>query len=295
MDIRLAFPREGEHDCCLGLPLKPASLEDDRALGPPGLPLEAEAGRALGPPGLSLEAEAGRALGSPGLSLEAEAGRALGPPGLSLEAEAGRALGPPGLSLETEAGRALGPPGLSLVAEAGLSGNDVLKFGGASREKPGISSGFQGLDFTVGEMPRDATGFFRVAGTDLVTEEVWPGAAATLGGLEGVDDWRIGVADLEAGFEPERDGLAVGVEERAAILVGVEDLAGGATDLVEDNVGRDVGVDGLECLAVADKEGLPVGVAGLDTDLCPPADADLLLPALVEFSPDCKVVPLDPT
>uniref|UniRef100_A0A6N2MN89 Uncharacterized protein n=1 Tax=Salix viminalis TaxID=40686 RepID=A0A6N2MN89_SALVM len=281
------FLRGGEHDCCLGLPLEPASLEDDRALGPPGLPLEAETGRALGPPGLSLEAEAGRAPGPPGLSLEAEAGRAPGPPGLSLEAEAGRAPGAPGLSLDAEAGRALGAPGLSLEAEAGLSGNDVLKFGGASREKPGTSSGFQGLDFTAGEMPRDGTGFFRVAGIDLVNE-VWPGAAAHTGGLEGVDDWRIGVADLEAGE------VRIGVDERAAVLVGVDDLAAGATDLAEDNVGRDVGVDGLECLAVADREGRPVGVAGLDTDLCPPADADLLLPALVEFSPESKVVPLDP-
>ena len=144
-------------------------------------------------------------------------------------------------------------------------------------------------------MPRDGTGFFRVAGIDLVDEKVWPGAPATLGGLEGVDDWRIGVADLEAGFEPERDGLAVGVDERAAVLVGVDDLTAGATDLAEDNAGRDVGVDGLECLAVADKEGRPVGVAGLDADLCPPVDADLLLPALVEFSPDSKVVPLHPT
>jgi hypothetical protein len=34
---------------------------------------------------------------------------------------------------------ALGAPGLPLEAETGLSGNDVLKFGGASSEKPGIS------------------------------------------------------------------------------------------------------------------------------------------------------------
>ena len=41
------------------------------------------------------------------------------------------------------------------MAESGLSGSDVLKLGGASSEKPGISEGFHGLDFTVGEAPLD--------------------------------------------------------------------------------------------------------------------------------------------
>lgn len=50
---------------------------------------------------------------------------------------------------------ALAAPGLPRVAEAGLSGNVVLRLGGASSEKPGISEGFQGLDLTVGEAPRE--------------------------------------------------------------------------------------------------------------------------------------------
>lgn len=72
---------------------------------------------------------------------------------------------------------ALNAPTLLLEAETGLSGNDVLKFGGASSEKPGISDGFQGLDLTVGELPRDGTGFFEIAGPDLGAEEDRPGGA----------------------------------------------------------------------------------------------------------------------
>lgn len=60
----------------------------------------------------------------------------------------------------TEEDRGLGTPGLPLVAESGLSGSVVLRLGGASSEKPGISEGFQGLDLlTVGEVPCDGLGF----------------------------------------------------------------------------------------------------------------------------------------
>lgn len=48
----------------------------------------------------------------------------------------------------------LGAPGLPLVAEVGLSDRDVLKFGGASRENPGISEGFHGLGLKDGELDR---------------------------------------------------------------------------------------------------------------------------------------------
>lgn len=41
--------------------------------------------------------------------------------------------------------------------------------------------------------------------------------------------------DLEAG----KEGLAVGVEDRAVDLVGVEDLTAGATALVEGKVARE--------------------------------------------------------
>lgn len=79
-------------------------------------------------------------------------------------------LGLPLEPVETDDDFTLGTPGLPLEAEVGLSGNFVLKFGGASSEKPGISEGFQGLDFTVGELPRDDIGFLVLAGRDFDAE-----------------------------------------------------------------------------------------------------------------------------
>lgn len=76
-------------------------------------------------------------------------------------------------------------PGLPLVAETGLSDTDVLRFGGASKEKPGISRGFQDFDdFTVGvgEVPRDGA------------------LLETINGPVGVGDLRVGVAGLDKGF-----------------------------------------------------------------------------------------------
>lgn len=235
------LPLEGEHDCCLRLPVEAASAEDGTAVAPAGLLLEVEADLS---------------------------------------------------------------PGLLLVAEAGLSGNDVLKFGGASREKPGISLGFQGLDLTVGELPRDATGFFDVVGTDLVTEEDRPRGAAALGALEVVGGWRVGVAGLDADLEAGNEGLAVGVEERAVALVGVEEravalvgvedlaVAGAAAGLLEGNVAREVGVEDLEDFADTGKVGLPVGVAGLEADFCPPEEEGLLMPIVDAFNPDGTVIRL---
>lgn len=216
-----ALPLAGEHDCCLGLPLEPASIENDRALASLGLPLE---------------------------------------------------------------------------AEAGLSGNDFFKFGGASREKPGISLGFQGLGFTVGELPRDDTGFFNVVGTDFGTEEDrLLGGAATVAAPEGVNIWRVGVAGLDVDFKADGKGLAVGVEERAEVLLGVEDLTGGPAGLVEGKVAREVGVDALEGLAVVGTVSRLVGVAGLVAAAGPPDEEGLLLLVFDEFSPECKVVRFDAT
>lgn len=90
-----------------------------------------------------------------------------------------------------------------------------------------------------------------------------------------------------------KEGLAVGVEERAVVLTGVEDLAGRAADLVEGKLAREVGVEGLEGLAVVGKEDRPVGVAGLVADLGPPDDEGLLFPVLKGFSPFCKPACLD--
>ena len=143
----------------------------------------------------------------------------------------------------TEEDRELGAPGLPLVAESGRSDTEVLKFGGASSEKPGISEGFHGLDFTVGEEPRDGTGFLATVGADLVTvgadlttkDDDLTGGADKLGELDGVDGRRVGVAALDANLDGGIEGLAVGVEDRVVDLVGVDD--------------RVVDLDGVEDLA----------------------------------------------
>lgn len=107
------LPLNGEHDCCLGLPLEPvAATDDDLTLGTPGRPLE---------------------------------------------------------------------------VEDGLSGNEVLIFGGASSEKPGISEGFQCLDFTVGELPRNDIGFFEFVERDFDAEADRTVGADATGTLDGFD------------------------------------------------------------------------------------------------------------
>lgn len=209
----------------------------------------------------------------------------------------------------TEEERALGAPGLPLVAESGLSGSEVLKLGGASREKPGISEGFHGLDFTVGELARGG-GFLAVAvGPGLVT-----GGGDLTGGVDVFDiaervvGLRVGVGALDVGLDDAgKVGLEVGVEDLAVVLdKGVVDL-GGAAGLLEVNVDLEVGVEDLEGLgaevdvgleAVADVDlgaafsvgladednvGRPVGVAGLDPG--PPEDEGLRIPALELFNP----------
>uniref|UniRef100_A0A0A9EBG9 Uncharacterized protein n=1 Tax=Arundo donax TaxID=35708 RepID=A0A0A9EBG9_ARUDO len=85
---------------------------------------------------------------------------------LPLEGEQDCRLGRPAGPLSTEVDLELGAPGLPRVAEVGLSGSDVLKFGGASREKPGISDGFHGLDLTVGELPLEGVGAAVFAGEE---------------------------------------------------------------------------------------------------------------------------------
>ncbi|KAE9465227.1 hypothetical protein C3L33_02877, partial [Rhododendron williamsianum] len=212
-------------------------------------------------------------------------------------------------SCSTEEERALGAPGLPLVAESGLSGSEVLKLGGASREKPGISEGFHGLDFTVGELARGG-GFLAVAvGPGLVT-----GGGDLTGGADVFDiaervvGLRVGVGALDVGLDDAgKVGLEVGVEDLGVVLdKGVVDL-GGAAGLLEVNVGLEVGVEDLEGLgaevdvgleavvdvdlgaafsvglADEDNVGRPVGVAGLDPG--PPEDEGLRIPALELFNP----------
>ncbi|KAK8651404.1 hypothetical protein V6N13_141005 [Hibiscus sabdariffa] len=159
--------------------------------------------------------------------------------------------------------RELGAPGLPLVAESGLSGRVVLKFGGASSEKLGISEGFQGLDFTIGGAPRDGTEFLDAACVGFVTEgDDLIGGAVILGALDGVDGRRLGVVALDVGLDEGMEVLAVGVEDLAVDLVGVEDLEETAGLVAEDSVlatetvGFIVDVTGFVAGLVVDVTGL---------------------------------------
>lgn len=232
------------------------------------------------------------------------------------------------LTLPFEAGStdedlALAAPGLPLVAEIGLSGSDVLKLGGASRENPGISEGFHGLNFTVGELAREAAGFRDVVVADLVPEEDdkgLTGGTVVFVVLDTKVARRAGVAGLDVDFDPVTEALLVGVEDRALDLeVGVEDL-GGTVGFAEGTVAREVGVadlDDLDAAAVdidlevavdvkvvaADVDldaevkvdldelnvGLPVGVEGLD----PPEEDGLRRIELEVFIPGEEASCLD--
>ncbi|KAL6541616.1 hypothetical protein OROGR_011102 [Orobanche gracilis] len=210
--------------------------------------------------------------------------------------------------------RELGAPGLPLLAEGGRSDIDVLKFGGASSENPGISEGFHILGLTVGELDRGGAGFFE---TGFETkEEVGDFKAGVLVPLIGL---RIEVDDLDVDFDAGMVGPVplVGVKDLIVDLeVGVDDLGGTVVGFAKDNVGRGVGVedlDGLDVavgvslddvievgLAGADNVGLfdvevkvdrdvevtltvgrPVGVAGLE----PPEEDGLRSPPLEVFGP----------
>lgn len=217
--------------------------------------------------------------------------------------------------------RELGAPGLPLVAESGLSGRVVRKFGGASREKPGISEGFHGLDFVVGEVPREGTGFLDIVEADfaMVEDTAFAGGADTVEPVDVVDGRRVGVAALDAGFGGLTVGRVVGVEDLAVDLDGVDDLAGadcfaaetaglvevpaglvaatedlaGTVDLLEDKVGREVGVEGLEALEDIVSVGRLVGVAGLDPG--PPEDEGRRIPAPEAVDPGEEACCLDVT
>lgn len=207
--------------------------------------------------------------------------------------------------------RELGAPGLPLVVDSGLSGSVVLKLGGASSEKPGISDGFHGLDFTVGEMPGDGTGCLDFTGVDLEIEEVLTEGVDTVGTFDGVDGRRAGVEALDVGLDAGKVGLVVDVEDLAVDLgIGVEDLDGivalaagtvvvlvteaavfvaetmGLVEetevlvvpaiLVEGMVVREEDVEGLDGVETLVNVGRPVGVADLDPKF--PDDEGLLVP-----------------
>lgn len=196
-----------------------------------------------------------------------------------LEGEHDFRLGfPSELELVVE-GRAAGAVGLPLDADAGLLGTNVLELIEESRDRLGVSKGFNGLDFTVGEVPRNGAVFLEIVVPAFVSKEDRAPETDTIGMDDGVDGRRVGVADLDADLEAAGlEGLLVGVEERGAALVGVEDLAVEATGLTEGNVALEVGVEALEGLD-AEIRGRPVGVADLvDVAFLPPDDEGLPFP-----------------
>lgn len=88
---------------------------------------------------------------------------------------------PRSMELDLEPG-AEATPGLPLVAETGLSDTEVRRFGGASKEKPGISGGLDDFTVGVGEVPREGA------------------LLETIDGPVGVEGLRVGVAGLDRGF-----------------------------------------------------------------------------------------------
>lgn len=111
--------------------------------------------------------------------------------------------------------------------------------------------------------------------------------------------FNVGVVDLDMGLEAAgNEGLAVGVDERAIGLVGVEDLTVG---LVEDgvarrvgvealgfavvgNVAREVGVEALEGFVFAGNMVRPFGVVDLEAaDFSPPVEDGRLFAAMEAF------------
>lgn len=174
----------------------------------------------------------------------------------------------------TDEDRILCDPGLPLVAEIGLSESEVRKFGGASREKPGISEGFHGLGFTIGELTRGGTGFLEIAVATLGNKEGdLIGREDESDAVDRVVGRRIGVVALDVGLDAgNKEVLAGSVEDLAVSLaVGVEDLAVELAGVEVLAVELGVGVEDLavELAAVVEDltVDLAVGVEDLPVDL----------------------------
>jgi len=183
----------------------------------------------------------------------------------------------------TEEDLELGAPGLPRVAEVGLSGSDVLRFGGASSEKPGISDGFHGLDLTVGELPLEGAGAVVVAvdaevlgtvgpGLEIEEDRAGPGKLPCWVAGAGAEDRLVGVDDLDAGLLcAGKDGLDKGVVD---LVAGIDDLEVGVDDLLAGADALPEGTDVLVALAgpdvldgVVDLPGGCVDLAGGCIDL----------------------------
>lgn len=184
---------------------------------------------------------------------------------LPLEGEQDWRFGRAGGPGSTEEDLELGAPGLPRVAEVGLSDSDVLRFGGASSEKPGISDGFHGLDLTVGELPLEGAGAAVVAADEELLDIVGPGLeieedrtglgklpcwVAGAGAGAGAEDRLVGVDDLDAGLLcAGKEGLDKGVVD---LVAGIDDLEVGVDDLLAGADALPAGTDVLVALAETD-------------------------------------------
>ena len=174
----------------------------------------------------------------------------------------------------TEEDLELGAPGLPRVAEVGLSGSEVLRFGGASSEKPGISDDFHGLDLTVGELPLEGPAAVVVAadaevlgivGPALEIEEDRTGPGKLLCWVAGAEDRLVGVDDLDAGLLcAGKEGLDKGVVD---LVAGNDDLEVGVDDLLAGADALPAGTDVLVALAEPDVLDGVVDLAGGCVDL----------------------------
>lgn len=162
-------------------------------------------------------------------------------------------------------------PGRALPADNGLSGSFVLKLGGVSLGKSGISSGLTGArEREFGELGRDGgaddgadegadirprLAINRPPDVKLLVLEIRPtDGERPMGGADGrMTGWRVGVDDREL----ERLTEAVLEEELVRQIAGIlpEDELGRLTagavldDELETIRGREVGVDDLEFCA----------------------------------------------
>lgn len=162
---------------------------------------------------------------------------------------------------------------LPLDAEAGLLGIDDTFFGlwSASWDKQSRSEGFDDLDFTVGEAPREGTELFKTVALIFFPDEDLSKADRV--GEEA--SLRVGVADLVPDFETTGiEGLEADVDEHEVGLTGVKDLAWAAAGF-EEGSSAALGV-GMEGEGLDFAEGRPVGVAALRADV----DEGLLLTVL---------------
>lgn len=128
---------------------------------------------------------------------------------------------------------------LPLDAETGLLGIGTLEASGPAES---ISNG---LDFTLGEVPRDGPKLFKPV---FLPDEVDTVDAVGL---------RVGVDDLSVDLEMMGiEGLELGVDERGVEEIRSAEAGTGLEDL-------DVGVEERVAFDFEGKEGRPVGVAAL--------------------------------